>query len=111
VLPSVGESYAFGPLGGGGSVAFDNVALNAIRYASPDASRQQIIEGIGRGIGRSAAHEFAHQILGATSIHSEDPNSYEHRSADSPAHYYGELHWATARPLLQEKIGSNPSSW
>jgi hypothetical protein len=59
-LPNSGESLALGFLGGAGAVGFDIVALKAVQYAPKGASRQAMIEGIGRGVGRVAAHEFAH---------------------------------------------------
>ena len=104
-LPNAGESMALGFLGGSGGVSFDLVALKAIQYAPQGASRRTIIEGIGRGIGRVAAHEFGHQILSVGLVHnSGDENSYEFPSPDRAAQYYGELHWTTARPLLEQKL-------
>src|SRR5437867_4097637 len=104
--PNAGESVALGPLGGLGNVDFVLVALTAIRYAPPDATRRAVVEGIGRGIGRVAAHEFGHQILGADFAHDKvDVNSYEYPSPDRASQYYGELHWTTAGPLLRQKMG------
>jgi hypothetical protein len=104
-LPNAGESMPLGFLGGSGGVSFDLVALKAIQYAPEGASRQTIIEGIGRGIGRVAAHEFGHQILGIRLAHnSADENSYEYPSPDRAAQYYGHLHWTSARPLLEQKL-------
>jgi hypothetical protein len=104
-LPNAGESMALGFMGGVGGVSFDAVTLKAVQYAPPRASRQQIIEGIGRGIGRVAVHEFAHQILNAADLHnSADESSYEYPSPDRAAQYYGELHWSTARPLLAQRL-------
>jgi hypothetical protein len=104
-LPSAGESVPLGMLGGSGSVAFDLVAFKAIQYAPDRASRQAIIEGIGRGIGRVAADEFAHQILNADAVHNDaDENSYEYPSPDRASQYYGELHWTTARPFLERRL-------
>lgn len=106
-LPKAGESVALGMLGGTGAVGFDVVALNAIRYAPAGASRQTIVEGIGRGVGRVAVHEFAHQILGAADMHdAADQESYEYPSPDRPSQYYGELHWTAAWPLLQKRLGT-----
>jgi hypothetical protein len=105
-LPNAGESVALGMLGGTGAVGFDLVAVNAIRYAPVGASRQTIVDGIGRGVGRVAIHEFAHQILGVTDIHNtDDQDSYEYASPDRPTQYYGHLHWAHAWPLLQNRLG------
>jgi len=104
-LPNAGESVPLGFMGGSGAVSFDLVAFKAIQYAPAGASRQTIIEGIGRGIGRVAAHEFAHQISNGGAVHNQaDENSYEYPSPDRAAQYYGELHWSTARPLLEEKL-------
>jgi hypothetical protein len=104
-LPNAGESMPLGFMGGSGGVSFDLVALKAIQYAPEGASRQTIIEGIGRGIGRVAAHEFGHQILNTSLVHNtDDENSYEYPTPDRAAQYYGELHWTTARPLLEQKL-------
>lgn len=104
-LPSAGQSVALGPLGGEGAVGFVILALHAIHYAPEGASRQTVIDGIGRGVGRAAAHEFAHQIAGA--VHNDaDENSYEHGRSDRPSQYYGDLHWTTALPALRRKIGA-----
>ena len=104
-LPDAGESLSFGWLGGSGGVSFELVALKAIHYAPDGASRQMIVEGIGRGIGRVAAHEFAHQILNAGAVHNQaDEDSYEYPSPDRASQYYGELHWTTARPLLVRRL-------
>ena len=94
-----------GFLGGSGGVSFELVALKAIQYAPPGATRQTIVDGIGRGIGRVAAHEFAHQMINARETHNPgDENSYEFPSPDRAAQYYGELRWTTARPLLEQRL-------
>jgi hypothetical protein len=106
---SAGESHVFGPLGSWGSVGFLILAHNAIEYAPPAASRQDIVAGIGRGIGRAAVHEFAHQSLGVDNLthidNRTDTTSYEYGNADRPSQYYGELRWTTAWPVLQQKFG------
>jgi len=33
-----------------------------------------------------------------------DENSYEYPSPDRASQYYGELHWTTARPILEQKL-------
>jgi hypothetical protein len=105
-LPSAGQSFSLGALGGTGSVGFHTLARSAVDNAAAGASRQSLIEGIGRGIGRAAAHEFAHQILGpAMQDDRTDLNSYEYFSSDRQAQFYGELRWVSARPLLQKRLG------
>jgi hypothetical protein len=82
------------------------LALGAIKHAPAGAPRQIVVEGIGRGIGRAAVHEFAHQILGVVAMdNATDGNSYEYASFERASQYYGELHWSSAWPLLQRKIG------
>jgi hypothetical protein len=104
-LPSAGQSFALGPFGGAGSVSFGILASSALQYAPADASREVMIEGIGRGIGRAAVHEFAHQILGpAMRDDRDDQNSYEYHSSARASQYYGELHWTMAWPLLRQKM-------
>jgi hypothetical protein len=104
-----GQSRVFGPLGGSGSVAFAILAHNAIEYAPAGASRQQIVDGIGRGIGRAAVHELAHQALGLDNLayldNRTDGDSYEYANADRPSQYYGELRWTAAWPVLVQKFG------
>jgi hypothetical protein len=106
---AAGESHVFGPLGSWGSVGFLVLAHNAIEYGPPSASRQDVVAGIGRGIGRAAVHEFAHQALGVDNVwnidNRTDSTSYEYGNADRPSQYYGELHWTTAWPVLQQKFG------
>lgn len=104
-LPNAGESMPLGWMGGVGAVSFELVALKAIQYAPDGASRQAIVEAIGRGIGHVAVHEFAHQILNTSAVHNkEDEQSYEYPSPDRSAQYYGDLHWTTARPFLEQKL-------
>jgi hypothetical protein len=104
-LPNAGESMPRGFLGGSGGVSFELVALKAIQYAPAGATRQTIVDAIGRGIARVAAHEFAHQIINSAAAHNpRDESSYEFPSPDRAAQYYGELRWTTARPFLERRL-------
>jgi hypothetical protein len=104
-LPNAGESMSLGWMGGAGAVSFELVALKAVQYAPDGASRGAIVEAIGRGIGHVAVHEFAHQILNTSAVHNkDDERSYEYPSPDRSAQYYGDLHWTTARPLLEQTL-------
>lgn len=106
LLPSAGETISMGRFGGSGQVAFAILASNALLHAPPGASRQAIIEGLGRGIGRAAVHEYAHQILGLNLMQeSTDEQTYECNTANRAAQYYGELHWSTALAGLERRIG------
>jgi hypothetical protein len=105
-LPAAGETRALGRFGGHGDISFEVVAAAAVFHAPPGASRQMIIDGIGRGIGRTAAHELAHAMLGATALMDTrtDDHSFEYHSFARPAQYYGELHWAGAWPALVQRV-------
>lgn len=103
---AAGQSIVLAPLGGRGSVSFQILGSLAVTQAPPGATRQQIIEGIGRGIGRAAAHEFAHQLLPNVQIDaSTDDRSYEFEAAARPAEFYGSMHWDLARTFLERRLG------
>jgi hypothetical protein len=100
-----GESFSMPGLGGNSSVSFLFLASGAVAYATPGTSRREMIDAIGRGIGRTAAHELAHLLLPQAPIHdSTDIRSYEFDSAARREHYYGEMHWALARPWLEARL-------
>jgi hypothetical protein len=102
-----GESIVLGPLGGRGTVSFLSLAQSAIRFAPANASRGEILAGIGRGIGRATAHELAHQIIGGSGHNPDDASSYEYPWSDRAVQYYGELHWSIAEPALRRRLGGD----
>ena len=105
-LPHGGESLAMGFMGGTGAVDFDFVAFTALHFAPDPTARPAIVDAMGRGIGRVAVHEFMHQILGTSIGHDDsDANSYEYGNPERRSQYYGDLHWTTARPLLEQRLG------
>ena len=100
------ESRSIPGLRGQGAVNFRLIAHSAIAFAPPEADRATMIAGIGRGLGRAAVHEFAHQMLGSTSIHdTTDVQSYEYRTASRREQYYGDMHWDVARPFIVKRVG------
>jgi hypothetical protein len=108
---AAGESRVILPMGGLGALNFRMLANTAIAYAPPGADRSAMIDGIGRGLGRAAAHEFAHQLLGAKDIHAtRDIQSYEYRSADRAEQYYGPIRWDIAAPMLRKRLGDVTAS-
>jgi hypothetical protein len=105
LLPVAGASLPLPGRRGVGAVNFGVLANSAIAYAPADASRETIIEAIGRGVGRSAAHEFAHQILAAFPLHNTtDRLSYEYEDL-RPEHFYGDVHWGVASRALHDRVG------
>jgi hypothetical protein len=100
-----GASNAVAGLGGRGEVSFDFLAGGATATAPEDASRDDIVAAIGRGIGRTAVHELTHQLLPTAPIHdSPDIRSYEYDSASRREQYFGEMRWNLARPLLAARL-------
>jgi hypothetical protein len=86
------------------------LAGGAVAYAPPNADRPTIIAAIGRGIGRTAVHELTHQLLPTSPIHdSTNMRSYEYASAARAEHYYGEMEWDLAWPLLEGRLGRTSS--
>jgi hypothetical protein len=109
VLPAAGESRPLPGRRGIGAVNFLVMVNSAIVYAPPGASRETIVNAIGRGTGRTAAHELAHQLLGSFPLHdTKDVASYEYANL-RPEHFYGDLHWSVARPVLEKRLGLLPS--
>ena len=104
-VPVAGRSRPLPGGRGAGEVNFMVVASSAIAYATPNATRAAIIEGIGRGIGRTGVHELAHQLLPVFPLDSTtDRSSYEYGDLESEL-FYGSLHWNTALPALEQRIG------
>jgi hypothetical protein len=101
-VAAAGETRALGRFGAWSDVNFDVLAGAAVTYAPDGASRGGILRAIGRGIGYTATHELAHGILGPSAImdQSADDASFEFHSFARSAQFYGELHWAAARPAL-----------
>ena len=103
MVGAAGASLAFGPLGGRGMVGLMALTAHALRHAPPDASRDEIIAAIGRGVGRSVVHELAHQIAGGA-IDGSDPFTYEYGSVDRAVQYYGVLRWGSVGERVRERL-------
>jgi hypothetical protein len=102
-----GQSVAVPGLGGQSEVSFLFLASGAVAQSAEEATRAEILEAIGRGIGRTAVHELTHQLLPQAPIHdSTDIRSYEYDSAARREQYFGDMHWALARPLLEQRLGA-----
>ena len=102
-----GQTVAVPGLGGHSEVSFLFLASGAVAQAAEEATRTEVLEAIGRGIGRTAVHELTHQLLPQAPIHdSTDIRSYEYDSAARREQYFGDMHWALARPLLEQRLGA-----
>ena len=104
-----GNARAMRGFGGRGSVNFYAVASAAAAYAPANATREDVIGAIGRGVGRVAIHEFTHLFLPRAPIDaSDDPLSYEYGHAGRREQYYGELRWGFAKAMLLREFGPAP---
>jgi len=100
-----GESRAIAGFGGSGAVNFEYIANGATVFAPDDATREQVLAALGRGIGRVAIHEFLHQLLPKGATHDgADRESYEGNSPALIEGYFGDLHWGIARPWLDARL-------
>lgn len=100
-----GEARAVS-FGGTGAVNFLFLANGAMVYAPDDATRDELVQAIARGIGRAAAHELAHALLPKADIHNtRDRRSYEFDSAARVEQYFGDMQWDVAGPLLTKRVG------
>jgi hypothetical protein len=93
------------------SVRFDvlvNAELAAAGCASPAQcakSRRDLLEGLGRGVGATAAHELGHQAGFGFALDSPCEDCYDGRASTSYAHFFGRKHWsARALSLMREQL-------
>jgi hypothetical protein len=101
-----GQSRGVPGVGGYGTVNFSFFASGAMVYAPDTATRDALIEAIGRGIGRGAVHELTHQLLPKAPLHAgRDMESYEYYSGARPQQFFGDMRWGVAGPLLRERWG------
>jgi len=84
-------------------VRFDilaNTVLATARCAHIDGcrskTRAELVDGLGRGIGATAAHELGHQAGLGFSHDSQCDDCYDGRSSTSYAHFFAAKHWSGA---------------
>jgi len=82
------------------SVRFD-VLVNEELAAAACASlarcakpRAELLEGLGRGIGATAAHELGHQSGLAFARDSACEDCYDGKASASYVHFFGRKHWS-----------------
>jgi len=67
-------------------------------------TRPEILEGLGRGIGATAAHELGHQ--GGFGFVTDSPcdDCYDGRTSVSYAHFFGEKHWSETALTRMKRV-------
>lgn len=93
------------------SVRFDVLcaaALSAARCSSAarceTKTREQLLEGLGRGVGATAAHELGHQAGFEFAIHSSCEDCYDGRSAATVVHFFGVKHWSDPALVRMRRV-------
>jgi hypothetical protein len=88
------------------SVRFDilaNLALAAVHCRDlarcAAMPRAALVDGLGRGVGATAAHELGHQAGFRFALDSRCDDCYDGSASTSYAHFFGRKHWSD--PALQ----------
>src|SRR5947208_5848108 len=95
------------------SVRFDVLANNVLAAAHCEdldgcaaKSRAEIIDGLGRGVGATAAHELGHQAGFGFSHDARCDDCYDGDTSTSYAHFFAAKHWSGgALRQIQRVIG------
>jgi len=93
------------------SVRFDILANNVL--TSVDCrrldgcrakTRQELVDGLGRGVGATAAHELGHQAGLGFSHDAQCDDCYDGRSSTSYAHFFGTKHWSDGEVETMRRV-------
>jgi hypothetical protein len=67
-------------------------------------TRKQLLEGLGRGIGATAAHELGHQAGLEFSHDLQCDDCYDSHRADTVVHFFGVKRWSPAALAIMERV-------
>ena len=83
------------------SVRFDVLANNVLAAAGCETldrcaakTRHELVDGLGRGVGATAAHELGHQAGFRFALDSRCDDCYDGKSSTSYAHFFAAKHWS-----------------
>jgi len=83
------------------SVRFDVLANNVLAAAGCETldrcaakTRLELVDGLGRGVGATAAHELGHQAGLGFSHDARCDDCYDGSASTSDAHFFGEKRWS-----------------
>jgi hypothetical protein len=71
-------------------------------------TRGQLLEGLGRGIGATAAHELGHQAGLEFSHDLQCADCYDSHRADSVVHFFGVKRWSPAALAIMRRLLPSP---
>jgi hypothetical protein len=72
-------------------------------------TREQLLEGLGRGVGATAAHELGHQSGLHFSGDSRCDDCYDGHSASTHAHFWGTKHWSDDALIVMKRVLASSS--
>ena len=65
--------------------------------------RAALVDGLGRGVGATAAHELGHQAGFRFALDSRCDDCYDGRASTSYAHFFGRKHWSDRALQIMER--------
>jgi hypothetical protein len=71
-------------------------------------TREQLLEGLGRGIGATAAHELGHQAGLEFSRDLQCDDCYDGHRADTVVHFFGVKRWSPAALVILKRLLPSP---
>ena len=80
-------------------------AASCVSLARCTKARGELLEGLGRGIGATGAHELGHQAGFRFALDSTCDDCYDGKASASYAHFFGRKHWSDrALALMREAL-------
>jgi hypothetical protein len=71
-------------------------------------TRGQLVDGLGRGIGATAAHELGHQAGLEFSHDLQCDDCYDSHRADTVTHFFGVKRWSPAALTIMQRVLPSP---
>jgi hypothetical protein len=73
--------------------------------------RGALVDGLGRGVGATAAHELGHQAGFRFALDSRCDDCYDGNASTSYAHFFGQKHWSDrALQIMNRTLPRRPAS-
>src|SRR5689334_16036408 len=117
--PTFGAAGVTYPAARTGSVRFDvlaNLELAVVHcrdFAHCAAMpRGALVDGLGRGVGATAAHELGHQAGFRFAVDSRCDDCYDGNASASYAHFFGQKHWSDrALQIMNRTLPRRDTDW
>jgi uncharacterized membrane protein len=73
--------------------------------------RAALVDGLGRGVGATAAHELGHQAGFRFALDSRCDDCYDSNTSMSYAHFFGEKHWSDRALQIMNRTLPRRAAW